>query len=1070
MQKKVLLLIVAALTGAGIFADTVSLDDAKNAVRGWMKKGGKALGAKGDIKDVWEVKNDDESTLYYTVVTDGGAAIVASDTEVEPVIAFMPGSDGKIPEGHPLKAMLKADLPNRTGAISSVKSTYETKWTNLKRAGKDVIALKSMRALDEGDDDEEVEEAEEEEDRIIYWLDEWREPYQGGVGERAGACRVWNQDDSTYYFTNTRVFNLYTPYHRYCGCVATAASEIMDFWHWTKGATNYVGNCTVDGVATELKTHGGPYPWEALKYQPGDRGYLREIEGDELEYYARVASDVGIACNMEYTESGSGAYPTDVAPMYQNAFFFKSARAASASDRQIGETGHERLIYNQIRAGLPVILAIFENGANGHAVVACGYAESQGAPYTFINCGWGGNNDAWYNLPYITTKSTAGGTFIAFNMVSAAITMIEPWQGRGLAIVGDFVGEDGALIGDAATVENMELKFFKDETELNSEDYDRVEYNNETDQNFAHFGIRTEPFVGKGKVLLTSSGEEFTFTVGEAALNEQITIEASTLANALPGVIMVQKLDTDKYFRTYTDWEEAVEQAILNNRPIVYIGGALANADSIALRKLIRSDFSEEAFTAYHDRLTAAQYGVVDPRKFGGKFTDDAEGVFANGVITAEDCVSGGAVADSIQTALDENWGEEQKFEEFAAEDFPRFKARFDKTYSPTNYLAFKDGVQMNLADYPRLRRHVKFSVELAEDNFRTNSITVNADTGALTIFADAGGEYIYKITGLDGIFKDVTKEVRFTVIPVFNFEADDTTARKYAGNVADEIDEEKGVAKIGAEFGNLNVKSFTLSAMPVIEVPQTAKFYMTGVKVFETIGNAAETEKLDYEFSEDAIKAAIVGRTNLTVKVSVEANAQYRLEWEIKTFAYWVNFSTVDCTRKTGTWDEGWAERGSAVTMEVETSDLESKRIYWRGYDTFEEDAYQLTAEPVKTSVTIDPVSPTNITAVARTMEYLENVEHARKVAEAFEEYEPEARIDLFDYTQDGESQFTIKDAICGYTYALVRGTDLKEPEEWEAVDWVRPYRNGPVTLKDNTFSKENEVGQVFWQVIITK
>jgi hypothetical protein len=92
----------------------------------------------------------------------------------------------------------------------------------------------------------------------------------------------------------------------------------------------------------------------------------------------------GVAADMNYEEGGSGAWPSASAI---NRYFRYKGTVQRTSE-------HVQPMIDCIRGGLPVILS-----TTSHTVVACGYRQS--SPCFYLNCGWNGNNNGWYNLHQI---------------------------------------------------------------------------------------------------------------------------------------------------------------------------------------------------------------------------------------------------------------------------------------------------------------------------------------------------------------------------------------------------------------------------------------------------------------------------------------------------------------------------------------------------------------------------------------------------------------------------------------------------------------------------------------------
>jgi hypothetical protein len=100
---------------------------------------------------------------------------------------------------------------------------------------------------------------------------------------------------------------------------------------------------------------------------------------------ARIMYHSGVAVNMNYELAGSSAWPSASS---MNTYFRYRGTIEQTS-------GHDGPIQTSIIGKLPVVLS-----TSAHTVLACGYRDTQ-SPYYFLNCGWNGSSNSWYNLDSI---------------------------------------------------------------------------------------------------------------------------------------------------------------------------------------------------------------------------------------------------------------------------------------------------------------------------------------------------------------------------------------------------------------------------------------------------------------------------------------------------------------------------------------------------------------------------------------------------------------------------------------------------------------------------------------------
>jgi hypothetical protein len=380
----VLTLILAA--GAVAMAAPVSGDQARSAVQRWLQLTPRPLNAAltPEIEQVLPHADQSGQTLYHEVrFAGGGFVVVAPDDLLEPVIAF--SSQGSLEEepGGLLERMLQRDLPARLAALQAKGGPFlaaaatGSKWDLL--LGK---AVSSDATPLDGLDDVRVEP-------LIQSL--------------------WNQGNVSGYPT----YNFFSPNNYPIGCVATAIGQLMRFHQFpVQGIGVHPFTVKVDKVAQTLSTRGGDglggaYVWSQMPLT------VNALTSDaQRQMIGSLLFDMALSVRMDFASTGSGAVTGDGAAALKNTFGYANAMYGFNGGSELLGHGLAEMVEPNLDAGLPVVLAI--TGDGGHAVVCDGYGYNTGSLYHHLNLGWGGNSNAWYNLPDI-------GTSYHFNLVHGCL-------------------------------------------------------------------------------------------------------------------------------------------------------------------------------------------------------------------------------------------------------------------------------------------------------------------------------------------------------------------------------------------------------------------------------------------------------------------------------------------------------------------------------------------------------------------------------------------------------------------------------------------------------------------------
>ncbi len=593
MKKSLILALVAVLSACAARAEGVSQSMAKTAANAWLARNAafKVGVAAQSVITVCDT-NAAKTVLWHQVsLSGGGCLIVAPVTEIEPVIAALEVNPGELPAEHPLRGILTCDVRRRLrflglypedGAGASLLSvpsvsaeaeawaeTERGKWQRLVAGGASLLGAQD--AVETVKVQISVVDGFEKNGRFTHWN-------QGNGG--GGVC-----------------YNYYTPENAVCGCVATAAAAMMQFFGVTNCPSGKENSaCTFrdvpysDVFGENAKTKGGPYDWN-LFTNCTKRADYDDLSGDQREMLGRLAFDAGVAVGMMWEMSdgsGSGAFTSEVAPAYKKYFGFKNARFVPFYAENPTEEQMRKLIYAQCWAGVPVGLSI-----KGHAVVACGYGiDADGVERVRVFMGWGGSGDAWYALPYIDTKATMGGSNYLSDVVNGVVTMLGYDTDDIVPVVGQV-----NMGGVAITVQGV------------------VDTNGETrvihaDGN-GYFATRVPASMTGGKLVCMGSKER-TYTIGSDAAE---STDGDELTDALPDWLMPWPLlnATVCY-----NLEDAIEAALAENKAVLRVSGAGGDENAQAVLDYIyglddanTGDFTNRFVYIYSD--AGSEAGDVSP-------------------------------------------------------------------------------------------------------------------------------------------------------------------------------------------------------------------------------------------------------------------------------------------------------------------------------------------------------------------------------------------------------------------------------------------------------------------------
>ncbi len=190
------------------------------------------------------------------------------------------------------------------------------------------------------------------------------------------------------------------------GCVATAASQIMKYWKYPatgQGAVSYVWNNGAANVTLSRDFSTRTYDWTNMPDSATGSSTTAQQNAVAL-----LCADVGIAFQMDYGYSSSGASTSYAPYVFTNYFKYKNTAAWVNRTSYTSASAWMQVFKNEVQAGRPSQLRINDpdpvNGG-GHSVVVDGYRDSP-AETVHINMGWSGSYDGWYTPDSFVTGSS----------------------------------------------------------------------------------------------------------------------------------------------------------------------------------------------------------------------------------------------------------------------------------------------------------------------------------------------------------------------------------------------------------------------------------------------------------------------------------------------------------------------------------------------------------------------------------------------------------------------------------------------------------------------------------------
>ena len=219
----------------------------------------------------------------------------------------------------------------------------------------------------------------------------------GGTSISPMMTTRWGQgrpfyDDCTFTYNGST-------YQCVTGCVATAMAQVMNYHKYPDrgtGSNSYTVTYNDSFTITYSKDFSqSSYDWNNMLDDYSSYSW-NNLKDEHTIAVANLMSDCGVSVNMTYSDvnTGSSAEMEKVETALEQFFLYRKSTniyyRAKCSDEWM------ELIYNELKAGRPIIYSGASLNEAGHAFVIHGYDAS--TEQVYVNWGWDGRYDGYYNI------------------------------------------------------------------------------------------------------------------------------------------------------------------------------------------------------------------------------------------------------------------------------------------------------------------------------------------------------------------------------------------------------------------------------------------------------------------------------------------------------------------------------------------------------------------------------------------------------------------------------------------------------------------------------------------------
>lgn len=258
-------------------------------------------------------------------------------------------------------------------------------------------------------------------DNLRWWLSEYdreiRWAQENGIEQSAETAAEWQKIQTNQNLTAATPvvgpliltkWDQLAPYNNLCpiydgtnrsatGCVATATAQIMNYWQYpAQGTGSKSYTSATRGFQLSVNFSNSVYRWNSMlnEYSYRDNtGYheLTEPTTSQKSAVAKLMSDVGVACEMDYAANSDGESGSNINYALFgliNYFGYNPSAMPASKYTQNSAASWMMVLKKQLDENRPLL---YQGGM--HSFVCDGYNSD--AAFHF-NWGWSGKGDGWF--------------------------------------------------------------------------------------------------------------------------------------------------------------------------------------------------------------------------------------------------------------------------------------------------------------------------------------------------------------------------------------------------------------------------------------------------------------------------------------------------------------------------------------------------------------------------------------------------------------------------------------------------------------------------------------------------